>query len=82
MVLLTIAHLAQSLLSLYGLATSYISITKLQKYEKQSEKAAKWSNTAAHQLHKTRTTQASGALSVRISFCPPPFLPSSFSSVS
>jgi len=66
---LTTCHVGQSLVSLYGLAVSYFSITNLQKYEEQSEKAAKYSGTAEHQLHKTRTTQASGALSVCIPFC-------------
>ena len=61
---LPIAHAGQSAVSLYGLYTSYVAITNLQKYEKQTEKAAKYSGTAEHQLHKTRTTQASGALAV------------------
>ena len=63
--LITSLHIGQSLVSLYGLAVSYFSITNLQRYEEKSEKAAKYSGTAEHQLHKTRTTQASGALSVR-----------------
>ncbi|GAB7339697.1 hypothetical protein MBLNU457_6270t1 [Dothideomycetes sp. NU457] len=62
--LITSVHIGQSLVSLYGLAVSYFSITNLQKYEEKSEKAAKYSGTAEHQLHKTRTTQASGALSI------------------
>lgn len=53
-----------SALSAYGLLLSYQNITRLQQYEKQSEKAAEWSNTAADKLHKTRTTQASGTISV------------------
>lgn len=69
----TAIHIGQSLVSLYGLAVSYFSITNLQKYEEQSEKAAKYSGTAEHQLHKTRTTQASGALSVCIPLCFLPF---------
>jgi hypothetical protein len=55
-----------SALSGYGLFLSYGNITRLQQYEQQSEKAAEWSNTAAQRLHKTRTTQASGTISVRI----------------
>jgi hypothetical protein len=54
-----------SALSSYGLFLSYQNITRLQQYEEQSEKAAEWSNTAAQRLHKTRTTQASGTISVR-----------------
>jgi hypothetical protein len=53
-----------SALSGYGLYLSYHNITRLQQYEKQSEKAAEWSNAAAHRLHKTRTTQTSGTISV------------------
>ena len=64
--LIQTVHILQSLLSLYGLSISYFSITNLQKYEEQTKKAAKWSTTAEHQLHKTRTTQASGALTVRV----------------
>jgi hypothetical protein len=58
--------LCTSALSSYGLLLSYQNITRLQQYEKQSEKAAEWSSTAAHRLHKTRTTQASGTISVCI----------------
>ncbi|MCJ1439215.1 hypothetical protein MMC27_008606 [Xylographa pallens] len=57
-------HAGQALLSAYGLYTSYISITNLQQYEASSEKAAEYLDTAAHQLHKTRITQASGALAI------------------
>ena len=53
--------------SAYTLYLSSIAIQNLQKYEETSKKAAKYSNTAEQQLHKTRTTQASGVLSV-----PPP----------
>ncbi|KAH8701306.1 hypothetical protein GQ44DRAFT_717843 [Phaeosphaeriaceae sp. PMI808] len=60
-----------SALSGYGLYLSYHNITRLQQYEKQSEKAAEWSNTAAQRLHKTRTTQTSGTLSLLISFLSP-----------
>jgi hypothetical protein len=55
-----------SALSSYGLYLSYQNITRLQQYEKQSEKAAEWSNTAAQRLSKTRSTQASGTISVRL----------------
>jgi hypothetical protein len=53
-----------SALSGYGLYLAYQNITRLQTYEKQSEKAAEWSNTAAERLKKTRSTQASGTISV------------------
>ncbi|PVH96766.1 hypothetical protein DM02DRAFT_598651 [Periconia macrospinosa] len=55
-------------LSGYGLYLSYQNITRLQQYEEQSEKAAKWSNTVAERLHKTRTTQTSSTLTLLISF--------------
>jgi hypothetical protein len=58
-----------SILSTYGLYLCKENITRLQQYEEKSEKAAEWSNTAAQRLHKTRTTQTSGTLSVRR---PPP----------
>ncbi|KAF2845899.1 hypothetical protein T440DRAFT_472367 [Plenodomus tracheiphilus IPT5] len=51
-------------LSAYGLYLSYQNITRLQQYENTSEKAAKWSNTAAQRLRKTRTTQTSGTVGV------------------
>jgi hypothetical protein len=54
-------YTGQALLSTYGLYHSYVSITNLMQYEEKSKKAAEWSNTAAHQLRKTRTTQATGA---------------------
>lgn len=59
---------ALAALSGYGLYLSYQNITRLQKYEEQSEKAAKWSNTVADRLHQTRTTQTSGTLTLLISF--------------
>lgn len=60
---LPLAHL--SALSGYGLYLSYHNIWRLQQYEEQSEKAAEWSNAVAERLHKTRSTQTSGTLSVR-----------------
>jgi hypothetical protein len=62
--LLSISHALQASFSAYTLYLSSISIRNLQKYEETSKKAAKYSNIAEQQLHKTRTTQASGALSV------------------
>lgn len=55
-------HVGQAILTTYTALLSYTSIVKLNKYEELSEKAAGYSNTAEHQLHKTRTTMASGAL--------------------
>lgn len=62
--LLPLLHLPQACLSAYTIYLSSIVVPKLQRYEEKSEKAAEWSNTAEHQLHKTRTTQTSGALTV------------------
>ena len=55
-----------ALLSLYAGQKSYIAITNLQQYEERTEKAAKHLDKAAHDLYKTRVTQASGAAAVRI----------------
>lgn len=63
-VLLRGQHVLQLGLSLYGGLLSLVAITRLQKYESTSEKLAEWSKEAAKQLHKTRTTQTSGALAV------------------
>jgi hypothetical protein len=53
-----------SALSAYSLYLSYQNITRLQQYEEKSKKAAEWSNTAAQRLHKTRSTQTSGTVTV------------------
>jgi hypothetical protein len=63
-VLLRGQHVLQLGLSLYGGLLSLVAITRLQKYEATSKTLAEWSNQAAHELHKTRTTQTSGALAV------------------
>ena len=70
MFLTRLLHIPQIALSAYGLYLSTIAITQLRQYEATSEKAAEYSGEAERQLHKTRTTQASGA--VCVSF--PPFL--------
>ncbi|KAE9992366.1 hypothetical protein EG327_009320 [Venturia inaequalis] len=57
-------HLAQAGLSGYSLFHAYISVSNLHQYEQKMEKAAEWSDTAKHELHKTRTTQTSSALSI------------------
>lgn len=59
-----ILHTGQVALCAYGAYVSYIAITNLQQYEETSKKAAKYSTEAEHQLHKTRTTQSSGAICV------------------
>lgn len=50
-----------TLVSIYTAQKSYVAITNLQRYEEKSEKAAKHLDKAAHELWKTRVTQASGA---------------------
>ncbi|KAG9567730.1 hypothetical protein KCU71_g8071, partial [Aureobasidium melanogenum] len=57
-------HTGQVALCAYGAYVSYIAIRDLQQYEETSKKAAKYSTTAEHQLHKTRTTQSSGAICI------------------
>lgn len=55
-------HVGQAILTSYTALLSYTSIVKLRKYEEKTEKAAGYSNTVEHQLHKTQTTMTSGAL--------------------
>lgn len=57
-------NIPQVALGGYALYWSVISITKLQKYEERTKQAAQYSRTAQERLHKTRTTQAAGALAV------------------
>lgn len=57
----TVLVLGISATSLYAARSSYIAIVNLRKYEERSERAAKYSETAAHQLYQTRVTQASSA---------------------
>jgi len=61
-----ILHALQAAFSAYNLYLASIPITKLREYEETSEKAAKYSNIAADQLHKTRMTQASGTAAVGV----------------
>ncbi|KAF6232641.1 hypothetical protein HO173_009080 [Letharia columbiana] len=56
-----------ALLSLYAAQKSYIAITNLQQYEERTERAAKHLDKAAHDLYKTRVTQASGAAAIALS---------------
>lgn len=62
--LLPLFHVGQAIGSAYAATFSIVAISNLSKREEQTERAAQYSNTAAHQLHKTRTTQTSGALAV------------------
>ncbi|KAH6653050.1 hypothetical protein BKA67DRAFT_659694 [Truncatella angustata] len=64
---LQLLHIAQAGLAAYGGQQSYTAVTNLQKYEDAAKKAAKYSNEAQRQLHKTRTTQTSGALAITAS---------------
>ncbi|KAG8629289.1 hypothetical protein KVT40_003154 [Elsinoe batatas] len=73
-----ILHLGQATLASYGIYVSYIAIKNLRQYEEQSKKAAKFSDIAARQLHWTRTTQASGAVAVLLSFSTSLFLATSW----
>lgn len=65
-IFLQACYVLQMTLAAYGGYQSYIAIVNLRKYEEVTKKAAKWSSEAEHQLHKTRTTQASGALAVSV----------------
>ncbi len=62
-------YASQAIISCWGAFQSVNAVTNLQKYEKTSEKLAEWSDTAKEHLHKTRTTQTTGALTVHL---PPP----------
>ena len=59
------AHLSQVLLCLYGLRFSYSAITKLQKYEKSTQTLATYSKDVQTHLSLTRSTQATGLVTVR-----------------
>ncbi|EXJ79298.1 hypothetical protein A1O3_08800 [Capronia epimyces CBS 606.96] len=61
-VVLTLFHAIQGAASVYAGLLSAMAIYNLQQREEQAEHAAQYSNTAASQLHKTRTTQTSGAV--------------------
>lgn len=63
-VVLDVLHALQACMSAYALYLSYVSITDSRKYEEKTKKAAQYSNTAKQQLHKTRTTLASGTAAV------------------
>ncbi|KAI0399493.1 hypothetical protein F4802DRAFT_589272 [Xylaria palmicola] len=65
--LLKLVHLAQIIMAAYGAVQSRAAISKLLEYEDATKKLAKVSSEAAHQLHETRTTQASGAAALLVS---------------
>ncbi|KAL8942234.1 MAG: hypothetical protein Q9211_001478 [Gyalolechia sp. 1 TL-2023] len=62
--LCAVSSLVLSATALYAARQCYIAIVNLRKYEERSKKAAKHSDTAAHELYKTRVTQASSAAAV------------------
>lgn len=64
----SVLYAFQAAYSAYNLYLASISISNLQQYEDATKKAAKYSNIAENQLHKTRTTQASGAIAVLLTF--------------
>ncbi|KAI1263508.1 hypothetical protein F5Y18DRAFT_429200 [Xylariaceae sp. FL1019] len=66
--LLRLIHLAQLVITAYGATHSQAAIQNLLKYEDATKKAAKISGEAETQLHRTRTTQASGAVALLVSF--------------
>ena len=63
--LIPVLHAGQTALAAYAAQHSYEAITRVQQYEKQTEKAAQYSDTADRQLKRTRSTQAAGAGAVR-----------------
>ncbi|KAJ8119323.1 hypothetical protein ONZ43_g3705 [Nemania bipapillata] len=66
--LLKSIHITQIVIAAYGAMQSQVAISKLLEYEEATKKLAKISSEAERQLHKTRTTQASGAVTILISF--------------
>ncbi|KAJ2968381.1 hypothetical protein NUW58_g10233 [Xylaria curta] len=66
--LLKAIHVAQIIIAAYGAAQSHAAISRLIEYEDAIQKLAKISSEAERQLHKTRTTQASGAIAILVSF--------------
>ncbi|KAI1323624.1 hypothetical protein F5Y16DRAFT_335168 [Xylariaceae sp. FL0255] len=66
--LLRLIHVAQVGIAIYGAMQSQVAISNLLKYEDATKKLAKFSSEAEKQLHRTRTTQASGAAALFVSF--------------
>ena len=65
-IFVSLSHGAQVGLSLLGVVNSYQAIRKLQGYEETTRKLAKWSSVVEEELYRTQTTQASGAIAVRL----------------
>ncbi|KAL6243868.1 hypothetical protein RBB50_009302 [Rhinocladiella similis] len=61
-IILSLYHAVQTCVGAYTGLFSAMAIYNLKQREEQSERAAQYSTTAANQLHKTRTTQTSGAV--------------------
>ncbi|KIW71999.1 hypothetical protein PV04_00223 [Phialophora macrospora] len=66
-VFLELYHAIQACISMFAALLSVMAIYNLNQWEPQAESASRYSNTASRQLHKTRTTQASGALATLLS---------------
>ncbi|KAI1423387.1 hypothetical protein F5Y12DRAFT_757486 [Xylaria sp. FL1777] len=66
--LLKLVHLAQIVIAAYGAMQCQVAITRLLEYEDATKKLAKISSEAERQLHKTRMTQAAGAIAILVSF--------------
>ncbi|KIX97726.1 uncharacterized protein Z520_06504 [Fonsecaea multimorphosa CBS 102226] len=64
---LEIYHAVQACGSVYVAMLSAMAIYNLRQWEPQTESASRYSNAAARQLHKTRTTEASGVLATLFS---------------
>ncbi|KAI0424206.1 hypothetical protein F5Y09DRAFT_335963 [Xylaria sp. FL1042] len=65
--LLKLVHLAQIVIAAYGAMQCQVAITRLLDYEDATKKLAKISGEAERQLHKTRMTQAAGAIAILVS---------------
>ncbi|KAI1161652.1 hypothetical protein F5B18DRAFT_425715 [Nemania serpens] len=66
--LLKSIHVAQIIIAAYGAMQCQVAISRLLEYEDATKKLAKISSEAERQLYKTRTTQASGAVTILVSF--------------
>ncbi|KAI0502995.1 hypothetical protein F5B22DRAFT_630907 [Xylaria bambusicola] len=66
--LLKTVHVVQTALAAYGAMQCQVAITRLIEYEDATKKLAKISSEVQRQLHKTRTTQAAGAIAILSSF--------------
>jgi hypothetical protein len=66
-----------ALFSSYALYLSTQSIRRVMTYEEKAKKAAEWSAKASKDLHKTRTTHATGVLAASLSLASSIFMLSS-----